>query len=234
MRPAIKMERAPMGTYTLRRIFPLVPESDLTHIQRNSSVIKVRKGQTLFLSGDSPKSIYCVASGCLKIVRETESGESVLLRIVRPGQIAGIREVIGGFKYARTSVALVEGEVFALSAEQVLEAIEKSPSISLQFMKIFCNELARFEKRIENDLCKPAKARVASVILDLYNTFAEPGDTTFELPLSRREIGELADVTPETVSRALSDFRQAGALETKGNTFFLNDAHELKSEAEED
>jgi CRP-like cAMP-binding protein len=169
----------------------------------------------------------------LKIVREGTEGESVITRIVRPGQIVGIREVFGEFKYGRTSVALKDSEVFSVDANAVLELIQRSPGISLQFMKIFCIELARMEKRIESDLYRPAKSRVASVIHELFTLFADEGQTTFEPPLNRRDIAELADVTPETVSRAIAEFKQAGLMETQGASFHLIDPAELLSEAED-
>ncbi|MCA2961968.1 MAG: Crp/Fnr family transcriptional regulator [Silvanigrellales bacterium] len=227
------MEKKSKGTYTLRRLFPSLSEEDVARIGEHSSVIKLRKGQNLFIAGDTPRSIYGVANGCLKIVRESTEGESVITRIVRPGHIVGIREVFGEFKYGRTSVALKDSEVFAVDARAALELIQRAPGISLQFMKIFCNELARMEKRIESDLYRPAKSRVASVIYELFTVFADEGQTTFEPPLNRRDIAELADVTPETVSRAIAEFKQAGFLETQGASFTLVDPGELLNEAED-
>jgi CRP-like cAMP-binding protein len=227
------MEKKQKGTFTLRRLFPALNEEELIKIQDHSSVIRLRKGQNLFIAGDSPRSIYGVANGCLKIVRESAEGESVITRVVRPGNIVGIREVFGEFKYSRTSVALKDSEVFSIDAQAVMDMISRSPAVSLQFMKIFCNELARLEKRIENDLYKPAKSRVASVIFELFGVFAEDGHTSFEPPLNRRDIAELADVTPETVSRAIADLKQAGILETQGAVFHILDVDELQNEAED-
>jgi CRP-like cAMP-binding protein len=169
----------------------------------------------------------------LKIVREGPEGESVITRVVRPGNIVGIREVFGEFKYSRTSVALKDSEVFSIDARSIFELLSRSPAVSLQFMKIFCNELARLEKRIENDLYKPARNRVAAVIYELFTLFADEGQTTFEPPLNRRDIAELADVTPETVSRAVADLRQNGVLETQGAVFHILDPDELFNEAED-
>ena len=227
------MEKKQKGTFTLRRLFPALNEDEIAKLQESSSVIRLRKGQNLFIAGDSPRSIYGVANGCLKIVREGPEGESVITRVVRPGNIVGIREVFGEFKYSRTSVALKESEVFSIEARAVFELILRSPAVSLQFMKIFCNELSRMEKRIENDLYKPARNLVAAVIYELYTLFADEGQTTFEPPLNRRDIAELADVTPETVSRAVADLKLNGVLETQGAVFHILDPDELLNEAED-
>lgn len=227
------MEKKTRGTFTIRRLFPSLSDEDLAIFQENSSVIKLKKGQNLFIAGDSPRSIYGVANGCLKIIREGQEGESVITRIARAGTIVGIREIFGEFKYSRTSVALKDSEVFSIDKDMVLTLIKRNPAVALQFMKIFCIELARMEKRIESDLYRPAKNRVASVIFELYNLFSEEGMTTFEPPLNRRDIAELADVTPETVSRSIAEFKQAGILETQGAIFTILDVNALQNEAEE-
>jgi CRP/FNR family transcriptional regulator len=222
------------GTYTLRRLFPALKDSDLQVLQDVASILKVKKGQNLFIAGDAPRSIYGVANGCLKIVRETTDGDSVITRLVHGGQIVGIREVFGEFRYGRTAVALKESEVFAIDKDTTLKLIEDNVSISMQFMKIFCNELTRLEKRIESDLYKPAKYRVAKVLLELYDAFSHEAMDYFNPPLSRKDIAELADVTPETVSRALGDFRQARILETQGSGFHILDLDALQQEISDD
>lgn len=220
-------------TFTLRRIFPLLVEEDLQLLQHNSLVIKLKKGQNLFLSGDYPRSIYCVASGCLKIVREGHDGDSVLIRVVKAGEFVGMREVFGEFKYSRTCIALKETEVFSIDKEFSVSLLEKNPKVSLQFMRIFSNELARIESRIETRLHKAAKNRVAATILDLYHLFSEDDSLTFDVPLNRRDIAELSDVTPETVSRCLAELKKLGLIEVRGSTFVIRDLYTLEMEAED-
>lgn len=217
----------------MRRLFPSLDELALKKLERNTSVVRLRRGQNLFIAGDIPRSIYAVANGCMKIVRENAEGDSVITRIARPGDIVGIREVFGEFNYGRTSVALKESEVFSIDAPTMQALIRESSTIAMQFMKIFCTELARMEKRIESDLYRPARSRVAAVIYELYKLFAVEGELSFEPPLNRREIAELADVTPETVSRSLAEFRAAGLVDARGSVFHIREPVALFNEAED-
>lgn len=227
------MDKKTRGTFTIRRLFPSLNEADVHIFQESSSVIRLKKGQNLFIAGDSPRSIYGVANGCLKIIREGPEGESVITRIAKAGTIVGIREIFGEFKYSRTAVALKDSEIISIEQAVVISSIQHNPEVALQFMKIFCTELARMEKRIESDLYRPAKNRVAAVIFELYNLFSLENETSFEPPLTRRDIAELADVTPETVSRALAELKQANILETQGPLFHILDVNALQNEAEE-
>lgn len=227
------MEKRARGTYTLRRLFPSLDELALKKLERDTSVVRLRRGQNLFIAGDKPRSVYAVANGCMKIVRENADGDSVITRIVRSGDIVGIREVFGEFNYGRTSVALKDSEVFSIDAQATQALIRESSAIALQFMKIFCTELARMERRIESDLYRPARSRVAAVVYELYQIFAPEGELSFEPPLNRREIAELADVTPETVSRSLAEFRNAGLVDARGSVFHIREPMALCNEAED-
>jgi CRP-like cAMP-binding protein len=226
------MYKKTKGTYTLRRLFPTLKEEEIVYLQQHSSVIRLKKGQNLFLSGDKPRSIYGVAHGCLKIMIETQDGDAVITRIVQSGSILGIREVFSDSYYTRTSVALKDSEVFSIESHSVFILIQKNPSVAFQFMKIFCSELARMERRIESDLYRTAKARVAAVLFDLFFLFAESEKRWFNIPLNRRDIAALADVTPETVSRSLAELKQSGLLETKGSSFNITDLNLFRQEAE--
>jgi CRP-like cAMP-binding protein len=221
------------GTFTLRRMFPSLQEKDIALLQENSSVIRLRKTQNLFISGDTPRNIYGLANGCLKIVRESQEGESVITRIVRPGQVLGIREVFGDFKYSRTAVALKDSEAFSISSSIIFDLLGKSPQLAMHFIKVFCHELSKLEKRLESDVYVPAKNRVGTVIYDLYHLFAEEGVTKFEPPLNRKDIADLADVTPETVSRSIAQFKTAGLIETRGQAFHIINLDAFVNEIDE-
>jgi CRP-like cAMP-binding protein len=227
------MDRKLKGTYTLKRLFPYLCEEDLLFLQEHSSVIRLKKGQHLFVSGDTARAIYGVANGCLKIMRENQEGGSIITRIAKSGQMIGIREVFGEMKYERSGVALKESEVFSIEKTIILDLTQKNPQISLQFIKSFCSEINRIEKRIEAQLYRPAKNRVASIIYELYQLFCDEDAQSFVPPVNRRDIAELSDVTPETVSRALAELKHAGVLETRGASFHIFDPIALQNEAEE-
>lgn len=223
--------RALVTRYTLAQIFAEVGAEVLGLLEERASRVVLRKGQSLFAAGDNPRALFAVHLGCLKIVRENPDGESVLLRLVRPGEIVGVREVCLAAVYARSAVALVDTEVFSLDARLCLDLVAREGALGLMFMRMLARELGRLEQRLEAKMHTPAHARVAAVISGLCSLFAKPGTLVFHPPLSRRDIAELADVTPETVSRAISDLKRMGAIETQGARFRVLDAAALETAA---
>jgi CRP-like cAMP-binding protein len=221
------------GTYTLKRLFPALDDTDLAKLQEQSTVIMLRRGKNLFVGGDAPRSVYALANGCLKLVRETTDGGNIIIQVVKSGEIIGLNEIFTESNYSRTAVALRDSEIFAIDTRTLLEVTLRKATLPIQFLKTLCGENTRLERRLEAGMFKTARTRVASVLFDLYKSFSEQGSSVFEPPVSRRDIAELADVAPETVSRVLADLKTSGVLEPHGPAFKILDMNAFSGEAEE-
>lgn len=218
------------GTFTLRRLFPSLSDEALNQLQAQSSVINLRKGKNLFVSGDTPRSVYAVAKGALKVVRESSDGNCVITKITNAGDFMGLREVFGRVGYARAAVALRDSEVFVIDANEIKNLALRDSSVAGQFLEIMARDLALLESRVESNVFQSARNRVSSVLHSLYGSFGEEGSRVFQPPLSRRDIAEMADVAPETVSRVLSDLKTSGILDSRGPVFEVLDLDALSGE----
>lgn len=220
------------GNYSLKKIFPMLDDEGLQKLQDSSSVISLRRGKNLFVAGDTPRSVYAIANGCMKIVREHAEGGNMIVRIVKSGDALGINEVLTGTNYLRTAVALRDCEIFAIDLRVFTELLNKRPALSIQFLKNMCAEVSRLEHRLESSMFRTAKTRVTGVLYELHGAFVQADGNTFEPPLSRRDIAEMADVAPETVSRVLADLKVGGVLDAQGPTFRVMNINAFVGEAE--
>jgi CRP/FNR family transcriptional regulator len=70
------------------------------------------------------------------------------------------------------------------------------------------------------------RGRIAYILLDFSgNIYNSP---SFDLPVSRREIGELIGMTTENVIRILSEFRKDGLIEISNKTITLKNREMLE------
>ncbi len=219
-------------SYSLRRMLPGLSDEEVLRIQENSSMIMLRKGKNLFVGGDTPRSVYAIANGCLKIVRENAEGGSLIVRVVKSGEVLGLNEMVLGANYVRTAIALRDSEIFSIDMRVLEEVLKTKPQVLLHFLKNMSMEIGKLERRLEASMFKTAKSRVAGVLFELHGAFAEANNNTFEPPVSRRDIAEMADVAPETVSRVLADLKVGGVLDSQGPVFRVLDANAFAGEAE--
>lgn len=218
--------------HTLQDVFRSVSPETPDAFAASSTLLHLCKGQKLFAVGETPRAVYVVTQGCLKVVCEGPEGESTITGLIRSGDVIGIREVCLESRYSRTSVALLDTIVCALDAQTVVARVKRDPLLGEYFMRFFAGELIRLERRLDDRLHTSAYARVARIMAQLYEMFGTGDEPVFHLPLNRRDIAELADVTPETVSRALSELKHSGVLQASGATFRVLDGGALRAAAE--
>jgi CRP/FNR family transcriptional regulator len=81
---------------------------------------------------------------------------------------------------------------------------------------------------------KTAREKVASLLhrIAARQDRADNSICRFELPLTRREIGDFLGLTIETVSRQMTRLRQDGLIDVEGNRHVaILEPHRLKREA---
>jgi CRP/FNR family transcriptional regulator, anaerobic regulatory protein len=78
---------------------------------------------------------------------------------------------------------------------------------------------------------KDARMKIATFLLSLVSSEAPPdnGPVTLRLPLSRQEIGEVLELSPETISRTLTTFRHEQLLTARGRQVTLQNLLELEA-----
>ena len=62
-------------------------------------------GQTIYTAGDQAVSLYVVAVGKVKLARMTETGKTVVLGVIGPGEFFGSLSALGDRAYADSAVA---------------------------------------------------------------------------------------------------------------------------------
>lgn len=75
--------------------------------------------------------------------------------------------------------------------------------------------------------------KVATFILSLVASDSAPHDThtTINLPLSRQEISEVLELSPETISRTLGAFRRQQLITARGRHLTVQNLSGLQSTA---
>jgi CRP-like cAMP-binding protein len=74
---------------------------------------------------------------------------------------------------------------------------------------------------------KQVKGRIAQILL--YFSEKVYHNDRFQLPLTRREVGELLSITTENTIRTLSEFKKDGLIEIDGKVIHIPDKKRLES-----
>jgi len=189
---------------------------------------RLAKGDHLFHMDDAVRPcIYLVRSGCLKLYQLNQDGVQRIIDFPGPGRWLGADD-IGAPRRHACALALNACEVDAVPYGRLMAMLERQPRSAELFGHMLSRDIARQQRLLAILRSSPAERRVAHFLLDRAGPAPAAGraEAPAILPMSRQDIGDYLGLTPSTVSRVLSAFRQRGwvALRLRGFLLLARDS----------
>ncbi len=193
-------------------------------------------GETIYLAGDPATRLYVVATGKVKLIRHTLSGQDVLLEILTPGEFFGSLSVLGDEEYEDTAQAQTMGCVLGIAANDFQDILRRHPSVAITALDIVTQRLKAAHEMIRQLSAHPVERRIASVLLKLTARLGETQEEglLIQMPLSRQDLAEMTGTTTETASRVMSRFQKDGLIRTGRQWVAIADYDALSAIAIED
>ncbi|MFM7350556.1 MAG: Crp/Fnr family transcriptional regulator [Erythrobacter sp.] len=117
-------------------------------------------------------------------------------------------------------VALTPCDLVIFPAERFLDAAQSDPVVLRSVLTRSLQAVHRSQTRMMQMGHKSAAARIADFLVSMAERLGgvTEGECAFALPMSRRDIGDSLGLTIETVSRQLTELREAGLVTTEGRS----------------
>src|SRR5690606_30128504 len=142
-----------------------------------------------------------------------DTGKEQLVRILSPGDFAGELALFSSIDHDSYAEAMQASEVCTMHQADVRELLLQYPEISLHVLTELSRRLHASEKQSAAIATASINTRLAQYLVHQ----AENEDAMhFSLPMSRRDLASFLGTTPETVSRRLGEFEEAGWIRQTG------------------
>ncbi len=209
------------GTCKIRKSteFCLLATHELSTVNREKIVRQFGAGEPIYHEGDPCDGIYIVLSGLVGVRKVDPWGNSVLLRMVPPGQTLGYRSMLAGSVHRNGAEALRGTRACFMFGSTVRTLIAKNHDLCLRFLQRAANDLAEAEERVLRTSTLTVRARFAHLLLmfkDAHSRVAADGSLTLNLPLSRQDMAAMIGVRPESMSRVIRNLEIEGIAQFHG------------------
>lgn len=211
----IKTESAWRGTSDCKAcgirdmvLFADLNEQDFGLIHAPIDDLCFQPAQTLYNEGDAAPGIYTLRTGQIKLIRYTPDGRQRIVRVLRPGDVAGI-EALASSRYDSEAVALTEVSVCRIPVDVIHRLSQNSPRMHARLLQKWHQALKEADDWLAAINFGTARQRVSQFILKMRSSVDSDVTTLF----SREDMGAMMDLKLETVSREISALVRAGALE---------------------
>ncbi len=224
--------RQACGTCSLNSLclpMGLSHEEMLTLDQLVKRQLIVNKGEYLFRMEHHFDYLYAIRAGSFKTFLVSEKGTDQITGFYLPGELLGFDGIEPGHHQV-TAVALETSSVCQLKFDELLQIASKIQGLQRHLMAILSQ---RFNNQFTISVNHNAEQRIARFLLSLSERFKRRGYSadTFNLTMSRQEIGNYLGLANETVSRILAKFREQGILESHQREMHLLDLRALQMTA---
>jgi CRP/FNR family transcriptional regulator len=192
--------------------------------------VQFKAGQRVYTIGQTFDALYIVNSGFLKTVSIDEFGNEQVLSFPMKGDVIGV-EGISSKKYSSEAVALSDCSLILLPFQNLAELGHTHIEFEHAIYSVISRELVRNQSMVSMLGVLGAEARVARFLVSLSNRYAEIGYSkkSFNLRMTRQEIGSYLGLSMETVSRTLSLLSEIGLITVYQRAISINDADLLKN-----
>jgi CRP/FNR family transcriptional regulator len=218
---------APRSFLATTEIFKAVPAEALREIERRMVEKKFPKGASLFLEGDPAQYVWFVKEGHVKAAINAPNGRCQTLCMVGPQNMFGACCSLSGGSYTCNGIAETDVTVVSFPLPDFLALMGRYPQISLAVVAHVSKRL-RHSKDMQSFEQESVEKRILHVLLNLAVEF---GNT---IPLTRREIAEMAGTTVETCIRTFSGLEKEKLVSSSRGKITVKSTQDLKVYLEKD
>jgi len=173
-------------------------------------IVPYHRGQEICSQGQSVEHWYFLISGAARRCAIRPDGRRQIVDLLLPGDFFGLAF---GDQSDVTIEAVAENTVVASYPRPRIEVLADSdPKIARELRDIAFKALSRMQAQLLILGRITALEKVGSFLLEMSARLSNGDTERVALPISRYDIADYLGVSVETVSRALSDLKQRGAI----------------------
>lgn len=185
-----------------------------------------RKGENICLEGEEISSFMYLQSGLVKLYKTEVNSKEHIISIAKPKDFIGLLSIFSNTKHIYSITALEDSIVCFVDLDIIRNLIKTNGIFAIDFFeKISSVSDSVIKTRIDINT-RQLRGRIAYILLffakHIYDSYK------FNLPISRKEVAELIDMSTENVIRVLSEFRKDGLIEIEGKNIEIINIEKLE------
>jgi len=210
-------------------IFSSLTPAQLTSLENNSAVLKLDKGQVVFLEGAEAKGCYVLLSGQVKIYKSSPEGKEHILHVLGPGEPFAEVPMFQGAHYPANAMAIQPSTVLYTEKSALTRLMERDAGLAMAMLAALSQRLRQMSTMIGQITLREVPARLAAYLL---HQSSEKEADTFVLDMSKGHLAGFLGATREALSRALAKLEDQGFITMDNRTITINDSDRLWELAE--
>jgi len=178
--------------------FSKLNPDELTLLQNISQKRAFKKGEVIFYEGEEPRYLHVLLEGVLKLYKTNFKSQQIFLHQFKPISFVAELANFESIPYPATAEFITDGKVLKIDYEAFKGILFTHPELSFNIIRSLSEKLKIMSEVVHNEVILTAEAKIAKFIVEHPELFKE---------LKQTKIAQILNLTPETLSRALTKLK---------------------------
>ncbi len=201
-------------------LFSAVGDEDLLHVSALLIERRFPKHKTIVEEGLPGDYMYVICEGRVQVSKLSEDGREKILEFLDTGDFFGEMALLDNAPRSASCRALAETRVLALSRNDFLNAMRKSPDLAMAVVQELTRRLRQIDEQASSLSFQRVKQRTMGLLRRLAKHNGE-GERPITPTLTHQQIADMIGTSRETVTRALKGLKVEGWLEQEGKKYLV-------------
>lgn len=196
--------------------------------------IRVPRERYLFFEHEPATTLYVVRHGWVRLFKISGDGRQSVIRFVGPSEIAGMSALINTGVYRLTAQAAAPCQLLAWDYPDLERLMETHPQIRENAFRLLSGYLDDLQQQYLELATERVEQRIAHALVRIVTRHGtlDQSKKPMIVPLSQRDLADLAGVTHYTVSRVLGEWRKQAVIATGRTHIQILDLQQLIAHAD--
>lgn len=190
--------------------YELLSDDERSLIDEHSVSLNFKKGETVCKQGAFASHVFFLEKGLVKVFLE-DRNKNLILALATDKSLLGLAAIYEANNKLPYSIStFTESAVRIIDIHIFRQLLMKNPDFSYRIINILNESSMQIYGRFFSMTQKQLHGRLADQLLCLSTWIFK--SKSFELPLSRADLGELSGMSTESVIRMMKEFKDDGLI----------------------
>ncbi len=184
----------------------------------------------LMTEGQSPRGVYIVCSGRVKLSVEAKDGKTVILKVAGERQVLGLSSVVPGQPSPIEATTIELCQIKFVDRESFLHLLDTNSHAALACARLVSQEIGTTFRDVHDLLlARSSTEKLARLLLSWVAKESHNLEVRVSTNFTHEEIAQMIGSSRETVTRLLSDLKRRELIRLEGSTLVISNRIALQA-----
>ncbi len=207
--------------------FKQLNDQELNLSNKHRVQLDFKQGETIFKQGSFANQVHFIKKGLVKLYMEIPHSEkNLVINILPTGNLIGLPSLYGNKVYTYTATAIENTTICIIEDSVIKKLIENNGKFAAEIIRTMNHCSNSTFTRFISLTHKQLNGRLAEALIYLSEEIYK--STTFNLSLSRADLGELTGMSTMSVVKVIKDFKDNNIIKNKDGKIEITNMQLLK------